>query len=126
MQNWKDKFIIMKKINSLGIKLSFSFVDEFVWNLRDKFKHRVVQALCRSEKMRLHVFYSMTVQIQWTQRTIVLKSEQHTSPVAVSKTLLYNWSSWRRIEARTLLMILTIFSTPLKKSLMEVRGFYLN
>lgn len=51
----------MKKINSLGIKLSLSFVDEFVWNLRDKFKHRVVQALCRSEKMRLHVFYSMTV-----------------------------------------------------------------
>lgn len=51
----------MKKINSLGIKLSLSFVDEFVWNLRDIFKHRVIQALCRSEKMRLHVFYSMTV-----------------------------------------------------------------
>lgn len=41
--------------------MSLSFVDEFVWNLRDIFKHRVIRALCRSEKMRLHVFYSMTV-----------------------------------------------------------------
>lgn len=31
----------MKKINSLGIKLSLSFVDEFVWKLRDKVKRRV-------------------------------------------------------------------------------------